>query len=50
MLSSCLHPAKVSFKTAFSHYDEEKNSYMYPSQTAEHNHHFNLELCPDILP
>ena len=40
MLSSCLRAAKVSFKVPFCDYDEETNSYVSLSRTAERNWHF----------
>ena len=40
MLSSCLRAAKVSSKVPFCDYDEETNSYVSLSRTAERNRHF----------
>ena len=40
MLSSCLRAAKVSSKVPFCDYDEETNSYVSLSRTAECNRHF----------
>ena len=54
MLSSCLHTAKVSSKVPFCDYDEETNSYVSLSRTAERNRHFATRsryiYVPDILP
>ena len=40
MLSSCLRAAKVSSKVPSCDYDEETNSYVSLSRTAERNRHF----------
>ena len=40
MLSSCLRATKISSKVPFCDYDEETNSYMSLSRTAERNRHF----------